>query len=220
MTLRARRLALRFGALSALVVAAFAFAGITEVEPGTQVAKTGVVLDESGKPLQGVYVGARWLEQTREPALLGGKVEGQCLYRVVVRTDAAGHYSIPAPVAGVGADSGWLRGTSKKYFWDLYTYAAGYAVKADVAHPAIASSADDSAVLAPIYLASDHAAADQHLAALSDTLTHFTCRPFAKDAGAVEEQIVAEAAAAACLTGSKSAEPSCAMFRQASNRTQ
>ena len=217
MTLRARRLALNLGLLAAFAFAALAFAGITQVEPGLQAAKTGVVLDETGKPLGGVYVGVRWMQQTSELPLLGNKVEGQCLHRTVVRTDADGHYSVPPPTDLASTDRNWLRGASTRYFWDLYTYAAGYAATGAAAHPVIASNADNNATLAPIHLISDRADGDRHLAVLTDTLARFTCRPFAKDAGPVEEQIVAETAAAACLTDGKSAQPSCAMFRQASS---
>jgi hypothetical protein len=217
MTLRARRLALNLGLLAAFAFAAFAFAGITETEPGLQARKTGVVLDEAGKPLAGVYVGVRWMAQTTELPLLGGKVEGQCLYRTVVRTDADGHYSVPPPADLASTDRNWLRGASTRYFWDLYTYGAGYATTNPSARPAIASNADNLTTLAPIYLASDSPAGDRHLTQLADTLARFTCRPYAKDAGPVEEQIVAESAAAACLTGNKSAQASCAMERQASS---
>jgi len=206
--------------LAALALVAGASLVGTEVEPGLQTAKTGVVLDAAnGEPLPGVYVGARWMLQTQEPALLGGKLEGRCIYRFVVRTDAQGRYTIPT--AQIDIAKNLLPGGEKSYFWDLYTYAAGYSTSSPVAvaHPrAISDDANAESELEPILLAATHDTPQQRLPTLTETLAHFTCHPYAHDAGPIEQSIAAEAAAAACLPGSASVDASCSTFRQASSR--
>ena len=215
----------------------------TTVESGLQAAKTGVVLDaQTGQPLTEVYVVARWLEQSTRPALLGrgGTVEGQCLYRVVVRTDSQGKYLIPETRTKFKVASNPLD-RSKRYFWDLYTYSSGYDGAADGrAQPAIRSlSADKTQTLQPIMLAAEHAAAGQRVSALADTLSRFTCEPYSTDPLPIAQQVYAEAYATACLpepnaaasalarlrrgmtpvSTADAAEP-CLQFRQANNQTQ
>jgi len=99
-----RTLAL-LGLLFAAIVAMTSTSG-TQVEPALQAAKSGVVLDAAtGKPVEGVYVAVRWLEQTSQLPLRGSKVRGQCVNRMVVRTDATGHYTIPAGQLPVSASA-------------------------------------------------------------------------------------------------------------------
>jgi hypothetical protein len=210
-----RTLAL-LGLLFAAIVAIARTSG-TQVEPALQAAKSGVVLDAAtGKPVEGVYVAVRWLEQTSQLPLLGGKLRGQCVNRVVVRTDAEGRYRIPA--ARLAAATNLQAGVRTEYFWDLYTYAPGYDGRSQtLAHPrAVSNLAGDQAVVEPVLLGAGHAAPQQRLATLADTLAQFTCHPFAHDAGAIEQSIAAEAAAAACLPGTDDAQGSCATFRHAS----
>lgn len=210
-------------------------------ESGLQATKTGVVLDaETRRPLAGVTVVARWLEETSQPALLGrgAKVAGQCLFRVVVRTDNLGHYVIPSTSANFKLAGNLLPDRSKKYFWDLYTYSAGYGVAGR--EPGLADASDSPAqetqTLRPILLATDHAPAAQRLSALADTLSRFTCEPYSADLAPVAQQVIAEAYAAACLPepneaatllarlvrparnsgSSQGAAQPCALFRQAS----
>lgn len=215
--------ALWFVPLAAVTAIAATWYGGTDIEPGLQSAKTGVVLDAAtGKPLQGIYVGARFLQQTSEPSLLGGKQYGQCVYRVVVQTDAQGRYTIPATSAEFGIAHGFVPGERKRYNWDLYTYAAGYqlgGLSTPVAHPRTVdeATASTASTLEPILLSAEHDSAQQRLSTLADTVAHFTCHPFAHDAGPIEQSVAAEAAAAACLPGAENAAPSCTMFRQASN---
>jgi hypothetical protein len=119
--------------LASLGTLAYLVSASTIVDAGLQAAKAGVVLDaQTRQPLAGVYVVARWLEQTTEPELLGhgGKMQGQCLYRVVVRTDSQGKYLIPATGARFKASGSLLPDRGKRYFWDLYTYSSGYDVVA------------------------------------------------------------------------------------------
>jgi len=209
-----RTLAL-LGLLFAAIVA-IARTSDTQVEPALQAAKSGMVLDAAtGKPIEGVYVAVRWLEQTSQMPLLGGTVRGQCVNRMVVRTDAEGRYRIPAqaPLATK------LRpGVHTEYFWDLYTYAPGYDGRSRTsAHPrAVSNPAGDVAIVEAVRLEAVHANAQQRLATLSETLAHFTCHPFAHDAGMIEQSIAAEAAAAQCLPGADDAQGNCATFRHAS----
>jgi hypothetical protein len=100
----------------------------------------------------------------------------------------------------------------------LYTYAPGYDTRSSAAmHPrAVSNSAGDEAIVEPVLLRAGHVTPQQRLATLADTLSQFTCHPFAHDAGMIEQSIAAEAAAAACVADAKDARDSCAMFRQAS----
>lgn len=242
------RAALWLIAIAAGATLIYAAGSATSVEAGLQAAKSGVVLDaDSRQPLAGVYVVARWLEQTTQPALLGqsGKVDGQCLFRVVVRTDGQGRYTIPATSGNFRTANNLLPDRSKKYFWDLYTYAAGFGGAGRVgAHPRLtaAAGAGDSSVqetqtLEPILLATDHAAATQRVAALADTLSRFTCEPYSSEPLPIAQQVYAEAYATACLpepndaaralaqlrnstmtaAPAQGAEPPCMQFRQARN---
>jgi hypothetical protein len=226
----------------------YAANGGTTVEPGLQAAKSGVVLDaDTRQPLAGVYVVARWLEQTTQPALLGqgGKVDGQCLFRVVVRTDSQGHYAIPATSGNFQSAYNLLPDRSKRYFWDLYTYSAGFGVAGRIdVHPRVTaaagagdSSAHETQTLEPILLATDHAPAGQRVAALADTLSRFTCEPYASEPLPIAQQVYAEGYATACLPepndaaralarlrnggamtpASADPEPPCLQFRQARN---
>jgi len=203
--------------LVAIAAAAAAWFGGTDVETGLQSAKTGVVLDaQSGKPLPGIYVGARFLQQTTQAPLLGGRQQGQCVYRVIVQTDAQGRYTIPATATQFTIARDFVPGEHTSYRWDLHAYAAGYqAGAATAAHPRMLD--DATATLEPVLMSAEHGSAAQRLATLADTVAHFTCHPFAHDAGPVDASLAAEAAAAACLPGAESAAPSCAMFRQASS---
>lgn len=173
-------------------------------ESGLQAMKTGVVLDaETRQPLAGVTVVARWLEETSQPALLGrgAKVAGQCLFRVVVRTDNQGRYVIPSTSANFKLTGNLLPDRSKKTFWDLYTYSTGYGVAGR--EPASADVGDlpaqETQTLRPILLATDHAPAAQRVSALADILSRFTCEPYSADPAPVAQQVIAEAYAAACL---------------------
>jgi hypothetical protein len=195
------------------------------VEPGLQVAKNGIVLDEQTRqPIAGAYVVVRWLEQSR----IGGKIEGQCLLRTVARTDEQGHYAIPSSNLTIAEHA------ETRYFWDAYAYAPGYAeARARSAHPRAEGSVNPgSQTLEPmaLALASEHATPEQRLDTLVDTLSRFSCEPFAKqELNPVAEQIYAEGYAAACLPEPNGAarllsrlrrerpgaEP-CEQFRQAS----
>lgn len=193
-----RLCALLLAPLVALGVVAFAAAGSKPaVEPGLQVAKTGFVLDaQTHQPLAGAYVVVRWLEQSTSSA--PESVEGQCLFRAVVRADEKGQYAIPAPGFTIAPERS---AAARKYFWDAYAYAPGLAAAgAVIAHPkAVPSATPASQTLEPILLASDHAAPEQRVVALARTLSRFACAPYAKNPGAVAEQVYAEAYAAACL---------------------
>src|SRR6185503_15386209 len=128
------------------------------VEPGLQVAKNGDVLEEQTRqPIAGAYVVVRWLEESRA----GDKVEGQCLSRTVVRTDEHGHYVIPAPHFSLASEHAETR-----YFWDAHARAAH-------PHP-VGSPTPGSQALEPIGLASDHAAPEQRVGMLADTLSRFS----------------------------------------------
>ena len=194
------------------------------VEAGLQAAKNGVVLDEQTRqPIAGAYVVVRWLEESRA----GDKVEGQCLSRTVVRSDAHGHYEIPASHLSVASEHAETR-----YFWDAYAYAPGYAdAQTHAVHPrAVGSPIPGSQTLEPIGLANDHAAPEQRIDNLADTLSRFSCEPFAKrEPSPIAEQIYAEGYAAACLPepnraakllerlrGGRLGDEPCAQFRQAS----
>jgi len=210
-----RTLAL-LGLLFAAIVAIARTSG-TQVEPALQAAKSGVVLDAAtGKPVEGVYVAVRWLEQTSQLPLLGGTIRGQCVNRVVVRTDAEGRYRIAA--AQLQAESGLQPGVRTEYFWDLHAYAPGYdARNLTQTHPrTVANQAGDQAVVEPVLLETGHTTPQQRLATLADTLAQFTCHPFSHDAGAIEQSVAGEAAAAACLPGADDAQGNCATFRHAS----
>jgi len=170
--------------------------------------------------LQGIYVGARFLQQTSEAPLLGGKQQGQCVYRVVVQTDAQGRYTIPATATQFAIARDFVPGARTSYRWDLHAYAAGYQAGAvSAAHPRTLDdpTATTAATLEPVLMTAEHGSAAQRLATLAETAAHFTCHPFAHDAGPVEASLAAEAAAAACLPGTESTVPSCATFRQASS---
>jgi hypothetical protein len=188
--------------IAAISSLAYAVVVRPAAESGLQAAKTGVVLDaETRQPLAGVTVVARWLEETSQPELLGygGKIAGQCLFRVVVRTDNQGRYVIPA--TNFKLTGNLLPDRSKKTFWDLYTYSTGYGVASR--EPGLADAGDspvqETQTLQPILLAADHAPAAQRVSALVDTLSRFTCEPYSVDPVPVAQQVVAEAYAAACL---------------------
>jgi hypothetical protein len=177
MTFRNKYRALSLVSIAAVVFAAVALSAKTTVEQNFQSAKTGVVLDAATQqPVPGVYVVARWLEQTTQPALLGagGKVQGQCVFRAITRTDSQGRYSIPASSANFNLTKNWQPGSSRKYFWDLYTYANGYAATANIisqAHPtSIADTllGDDPQTLQPILLTTQHAACSESSSATCD----------------------------------------------------
>jgi hypothetical protein len=215
MTFRSKYRALSLVSIAAAVFAAIALSAKTTVEQSFQSAKTGVVLNAATQqPVPGVYVVARWLEQTTQPALLGagGKVQGQCVFRTIARTDAQGRYSIPASTANFNLSKNWQPGSSRKYFWDLYTYANGYAATANVigeAHPASIADTllgEQIQTLQPILLTTEQASAVQRVAALNETSSRFACRPFAQGVDPVEQQIAEQAAVAAC---SESSSASC-----------
>jgi hypothetical protein len=185
----------------ALSTLGYAFGDKPIVEPGLAVTKTGVVLDaQTHQPLPGVYVVARWLEQSTDASLLGqaGKVEGQCLLRTVVRTDEHGRFEIPAAALPIASDRALAE---RKYFWDASAYAPGYAVSnPKTLHPAAGSSPIPATqALEPILLAADHAAPEQRITALQDTLTRFTCQAYSAEPVPVAEQVYAEAYSTACL---------------------
>jgi hypothetical protein len=187
-------------ALSALAVAAVVRKPL--VEPGLLAPKSGVVMDaQTRQPLAGAYVVVRWLEQARA----GAHVEGQCLHRTVVRTDEQGRYAVAALQLSV-ADHTLAE---RRYFWDAYAYASGYAdsSSATVRHPrVVASAAPGIQSLETIALAADSAAPAQRIATLADMLSHVECLPYAKaEANPVAEQIYREAYAAACLPESPGA---------------
>jgi hypothetical protein len=211
MTFRIKYRALILVSITGAIAAAVALSATTSVEQGYQSAKTGTVLDAATQqPLAGVYVVARWLEQTTRPTLLGegGKVQGQCVFRAIARTDEHGRYSIPASSANSNLAKNWQPGSSRRYFWDLYTYANGYAATANAigtAHPAsIADTAPGQPIqtLQPILLTSAQTSPAQRLAALNETSSRFVCRPFAQGADAVQQQIAEEAAVVACAESS------------------
>jgi hypothetical protein len=193
----------RFGLLGLLTLAvvamltalAYAVPRGPAVEPGLQVAKSGIVLDmQTRQPVSGAYVVVRWLEQT---AGSSGKTQGQCVADTVIRTDEQGRYLIPTAHFPIAADGA----AERKYFWDTYAYAPGYAIAgAKVMHPkALGSSIPASQSLAPILLTLDHSAPEHRVETLAETLSRFTCRPYANDTGPVVEQIYGEAYAVACL---------------------
>jgi hypothetical protein len=228
--------------LASLGTLAYLVSASTIVDAGLQAAKAGVVLDaQTRQPLAGVYVVARWLEQTTEPELLGhgGKMQGQCLYRVVVRTDSQGKYLIPATGARFKASGSLLPDRGKRYFWDLYTYSSGYDVVAAGRPTGIrdGSSVEETQTLETIRLAANHTSAEQRMSALADTLARFTCEPYSTDPLPIAQEVYAEAYATACLlernaaagalarlrtaaAPDQDAEQSCVQFRQASNHTQ
>lgn len=223
--------------LVAMGVVAFAAGGSKPaVEPGLRVAKTGTVLDaQTHQPLAGVYVAARWLEQSTERSFgTADTLQGQCLYRTVVRTDEQGRYAIPASTNFTIAAE--RTGMVRRYFWDAYAYTPGYGMVDSVAsHPkSESSSIPASQALQPILLlATDHAAPAQRVDALIKTMERFTCEPYAAAPVPVAELAYAEGYAAACLQGSNEAarslarlnsavkphqdEQPCAQSRQASN---
>ena len=170
------------------------------VEAGLRAAKTGVVLDaQTRQPLAGVYVVARWLEQSTENSPAGsGELMGQCLYRTVVRTDEHGRYEIPASNFPIAADRALVE---RKYFWDASAYTPGYVVSSPkTLHPrAGGSPIPATQALEPILLAADHAAPEQRITALQDTLARFTCQAYSAEPVPVAEQVYAEAYSAACL---------------------
>jgi len=228
-------------AVAALSAVSYAMRGETAVESGLQAAKTGVVLDaQTRQPLPGVYVVARWLEQSSQASLDGrpGQTQGQCLFRTVVRTDGLGRYSIPASAGDFNVPRGWQPASNRTVFWQASAYAPGYAESAGGSHPKIQGATLQADTLEPILLNGDHAAPEQRVASLIDTLSRFACQ---EQPVPIAEEIYAEAYAAACLpqpnaaaralerlrnadgrdrrgheAGSAVAEP-CAEFRQASN---
>jgi hypothetical protein len=184
----------------ALSLLGYAVGNKPKVEAGLRAAKTGVVLDaQTRQPLPGVYVAARWLEQSSDNSLAGSSsVAGQCLYRTVVRTDEHGHYEIPATNFPIAPDRA---SAERKYFWDESAYAPGYVMSDQkTLHPDIGSSTMPATQeLAPILLAADHAAPEQRIAALQDTLARFTCQAYSAEPVPVAAQVYAEAYSAACL---------------------
>jgi hypothetical protein len=226
-----------------LPIAVLSVLGLTavqapRVEPGLQVAKSGVVVDaQTQQPLAGVYVVARWLEQTTESsASSDGKTHGQCVFRTVVRTDEQGRYEIPASRFPIGADKSMAE---HQYYWDMYAYAPGFSAQSLRGHPRVQGAAVPGLqVIAPIRLAVDHAPPQQRVALLAETLAHFTCETFSRESIPVARQIYAEAYAAACLPEPNEAAgllarlhdqkhedragapgTPCAQWRQASNTT-
>lgn len=216
---KSRKWPLWLSLTAALGALAYAATRGTTAEPGMTLAKTGVVLDaQTRQPLSGVYVVARWLENTTQPSLLGGgRVEGQCLYRVVVRTDAQGHYTIPATGTSFRSASNRLWDHGKNHFWDLYTYSEGYAAAGGKHHPEAStrgSASSETQSLAPILLAADHALAEQRVATLSDTLSRFTCEPYSRDPLPIARQVYADAYATACLLEPNDAARALAQLRR------
>jgi len=197
-------------ATAALGVLAFATRGPPLVEPGLQVAKSGVVLDaQTRQPLAGAYVVVRWLEQSR--TLASGAVAGQCMNRIIVRTDGNGHYAIPATAIALAANPVF---GEHDYFWDSYAYTPGYAAVTRTKHPRATSSTVPAVQdLEPMLLTAERAAPEQRVSELAESLLHFSCEPFAAEAGPVAEQIYAEAYAAACLPEPNSAAGSLARLR-------
>ena len=221
-------------ALSALAVAAAVRK--PQVEPGLHVAKSGRVLDaQTGQPLPGAYVVVRWLEQSGMSAA-SDTVDGRCLYRTIVRTDDQGRYAVPAVGFAIAAERSF---GEHRYFWDSYGYAPGHdEVGANRSrHPIVAASTLPAVQeLEPILLAAEHVSPSQRVAELADSLRRFSCEPYAKELGAVADEIYAEARTAACspqpdseaaqalsrlavaTAGAGSRAPACAQFPQASNR--
>src|SRR6185312_15474465 len=81
---------LLWGIVSCGLTAAFAYEALTSNfrSEQLQAARSGLVLDaRTRKPLADAYVVTRWLQQDT-PAWGLGEVHGQCLHRVIVRTDA------------------------------------------------------------------------------------------------------------------------------------
>jgi len=196
--------------LVVLGMVGFAASGPPVIEPGLQVAKSGIVLDaQSRQPLAGAYVVVRWLEQSRAPA--SGTVSGQCLNRVIVRTDDKGHYAIPATAVALAANR--IFG-ERDYFWDSYAYTPGYAARISAQHPrALGSTAPAVQDLEPMLLTADNALPEQRVSELADSLSRFNCEPFANELGPVAEQIYAEAYAVACLPEPNRAAGSLARLR-------
>ena len=188
----------------------FAASALPVVEPGLQVAKSGIVLDaQTGQPLVGAYVVVRWLEQSRAAA--SGRVTGQCLKRIIVRTDDDGHYAIPATEVALTANRVFGQ---RDFFWDSSAYTPGYTGTIRAQHPrARASSAPAVQDLEPMLLTADHARPEQRVIELADSLSRFRCEPFANELGPVAEQIYAEAYAAACLPEPNGAAGSLARLR-------
>lgn len=200
MTFRRLLLVLLF-LLCALGSLAWAWASLRKplVETGLQAAKSGAVLDaQTRKPVPGAYVVVRWLEQSADR--LTGNLQGQCLYRSIVRTDDQGRYSIAAAHFAVAEQSAFA---THRYFWDTHAYAPGYedVEVGRTAHPAVATSSVLPALqeLEPTLLTADRSAPEQRVRALADSLSRFSCEPYAKELGSVAEQIYAEAYTAACL---------------------
>jgi hypothetical protein len=195
-----RKSVFRLVPIVALSLLGYAVGNKPRVEAGLRAAKTGVVLDaQTRQPLAGVYVVARWLEQSSENSLAGSaNVAGQCLYRTVVRTDEHGRYEIPASDFPIAPDRALVE---RKYFWDASAYTPGYVVSdPKTLHPRVGSSPIPATqVLAPILLAADHAAPEQRITALQDTLARFTCQAYSAEPVPVAEQVYAEAYSAACL---------------------
>lgn len=191
-------------ASAVLAAIAYPYRSRPIVEPGMQAAKTGLVLDaQTRQPIAGAYVVARWLQQSREMSFQSpeGMVEGQCMFRIVARTDALGRYEIPSSAGRFNIDSP-RSSAERKYYWDAYAYAPGYgAADSKAAHPRLGSSSmPANQELEPILLsAAEHAAPDQRIAALIDTAVRFTCAAYSPAQIPAAEQVYAEAYAAACL---------------------
>jgi hypothetical protein len=190
-----RRIALWLVPIMALSAVGFAAGHKPDVEPGLQVAKTGIVIDaQTRRPLAGVFVVARWLEQSHDAAQIGG----QCLFRTVARTDDEGRYTIPAAAVTIPSDRTLAE---RKYYWDVSAYLPGYsAVDQGMAHPRIGNSpVPATQALEPVMLAGDYAAPEKRVAALIDTLDRFTCSGYSNAPVPIAQQLYTEAYAAACL---------------------
>jgi len=182
------------------------------IEAGLQTAKSGVVLDaQTRQPLADAYVVVRWLEQSRTPT--SGAITGQCLKRVIVRTDDNGHYVIPATLLELAAKRTFA---TRTYFWDAYAYTPGYAAMVSANHPrALGSPVPAVQELEPMLLTADRAQPQQRVNELMDSLQRFSCEPFADELGPVAERIYAEAYSVACLPDPNSAASSLARLRGA-----
>jgi len=172
------------------------------VEAGLQAAKSGVVLDaQTRRPLADAYVVVRWLEQSRTAN--SEAIAGQCLKRVIVRTDENGHYAIPATAVALATGRSFAK---RAYFWDAFAYTPGYAATNTASHPRMLASVIPAIQdLEPMLLAPEHAQPERRVQQLVDSLQRFSCEPFANEFGPVAEQIYAEAHAVACLPEPNSA---------------
>jgi hypothetical protein len=224
------------GLLGLLVVLAliYVLAVSTKRELGLQAPKTGIVLDaETGQPLAGVYVVARWHEFIDNPLLIGdGRWwDGGCVYQTIVRTDSQGIYRIPATYGKFNVEGNLRIDRSKKYFWDLYAYSKGYGMP-NVEYPSgigpLSYSDNHPTVgligilpveqgVQPILLEKNTTPPAQRLWDIGYTSWRFACKAASEDhaqSDSIAEQFYAEAYAAACIPQPNNAAVQINQFRQ------